>query len=370
MSLEKSFKEFYREKKVLITGHTGFKGSWLSIWLNELGAKVYGYSLQPPSDPSNFTICKLEEKLNHKIGDVRDYDQLIAYIQKIQPEIVFHLAAQPLVRYSYEVPKLTFDVNVLGTVNILEAIRLTPSINTAVLVTSDKCYENREQIWGYKENDPMGGDDPYSGSKGAAELVIRSYLRSFFTNRENFGAVSVRAGNVIGGGDWAKDRIVVDSIRALSEGKNVEVRNPMAIRPWLYVLEPLSGYLWLAARLNEAPQRFSGGWNFGPSDHSAKCVRDLVDAVICEWKSGKLIDLSEKNDQRLHEAGWLQLSCDKVHAMLPWSATLSFDEIVKMTVKWYRHYYDSRNANLYQFCVHQIREYAKQAGNRGQIWPS
>jgi CDP-glucose 4,6-dehydratase len=366
--MEKSFREFYKGKKVLVTGHTGFKGSWLSIWLNELGAHVLGYSLEPPTEPNNFNASHIQDRVEHVIGDVRNYGQLFEVFTAYKPEIVFHLAAQPLVRYSYEIPRETLETNIQGSVNLLESVRLTPSVTTVVMITSDKCYENREQVWGYKENDPMGGDDPYSASKGAIELVIRSYIRSFFSHREGFGAVSVRAGNVIGGGDWAKDRIVVDCIKSLSKNEKIIVRNPMAIRPWQHVLEPLGGYLWLGARLNEDPTRFSGGWNFGPSDSSAKCVSDLVKALIAEWKSGEWIDLSDKNDTRLHEAGWLRLSCDKVHSILPWSASLSFEENIAMTVKWYKYYYEHNQSNLYQFCVHQIREYTKLAEVRGQMW--
>jgi len=368
--MEKSFREFYKGKKVLVTGHTGFKGSWLSIWLIELGAEVLGYSLDPPTEPNNFTVSHIQDRMQHVIGDVRNYEQLLQVFATFNPEIVFHLAAQSLVRYSYEIPLLTFDTNVQGSVNVLEAARVTPSVSTLVMITSDKCYENREQVWGYKENDPMGGDDPYSASKGAAELVIRSYLRSYFAHRNGFGIVSVRAGNVIGGGDWAKDRIVVDSIKSLSKNEPIIVRNPMAIRPWQHVLEPLSGYLWIGARLQEDPKRFSGGWNFGPADSSAKCVSDLVKALIGEWHAGEWVDVSDKNDKRLHEAGWLRLSCDKAHFMLPWSATLSFEENVAMTVKWYRHYYEHSQSNLYQYCVHQIRDYTKLAESRGQVWVS
>lgn len=366
--METAFKGFYTDKRVLVTGDTGFKGSWMCIWLKELGASVLGYALEPPSDPSNFVISNLGTRIHHVHGDVRDFDRLQKVFTEFQPEIVFHMAAQALVRYSYEVPKLTIDTNVLGTTNILEAVRQTPSVELVSVITSDKCYENREQVWGYKENDPLGGDDPYSASKGAAEIVFRAYLKSFFHHREEFGAVSVRAGNVIGGGDWAKDRIVSDVVRALHEKASVEVRNPLAIRPWQHVLEPLSGYLWLAARLSEEPESFSGSWNFGPADSSAKCVRDLVSAIIKEWGSGEWEDVSTMNDRKLHEAGWLRLSCDKAHVMLPWSAILSFEENIKMTVKWYRYYYDYRDANLYQFCVHQIREYTKLAAQREQMW--
>ena len=366
--METAFKNYYRGKRVLVTGHTGFKGSWLAIWLNELGVQVTGYSLDAPSTPNNFEICNLQSRIRHVHGDVRHYDALVKVFIDFQPEIVFHLAAQALVRYSYEVPKLTVDTNVTGTLNILEAVRLTPSVNTLVVVTSDKCYENREQVWGYKENDPMGGDDPYSASKGAVEIIFRSYLKSFYSHRQGFGSVSVRAGNVIGGGDWAKDRIVADAARSLSKREKILVRNPTAIRPWQHVLEPLSGYLWLGARVNEDAAHLSGGWNFGPSDSAARSVSDLIKAIITEWKSGEWEDISQKNDKKLHEAGWLRLSCDKVHMLLPWSAVLTFEENVAMTIKWYKYYHDYPDANLYQFCVHQIRDYTKLAAERDQLW--
>jgi CDP-glucose 4,6-dehydratase len=260
------------------------------------------------------------------------------------------------------------ETNVLGTLNVLEVVRQCASVKSLVIVTSDKCYENREQVWGYKENDPLGGDDPYSGSKGAAEIVFRSYLKSFFRHHESLGAVSVRAGNVVGGGDWATDRIVPDTMRSLIKGDCINVRSPMAIRPWQHVLEPLSGYLWLAARVEEDPTMFSGPWNFGPLETSARCVRDLVEAIIGEWKSGTWADVSGKEDRKLHEAGWLRLSCDKAHVMLPWSAILSFDENIKMTVQWYRNYYASPTQILYQFTAHQIKEYTTLASERGQLW--
>jgi CDP-glucose 4,6-dehydratase len=366
--METAFKNHYAGKRVLVTGHTGFKGSWLCIWLTELGAEVLGYSLEPPSMPNNFNICRLDTKLHHILGDVRDLRMLTEVMQDFQPDIVFHLAAQALVRYSYEVPHETLETNVLGTVNLLEAVRATPSVHTVVVVTSDKCYENREQVWGYKENDPMGGDDPYSASKGAVEIVFRSWLKSFFVHRNGFGGVSARAGNVIGGGDWGRDRIVPDSINALHEGRTIEVRSPMAIRPWQHVLEPLSGYLWLGARLGEDVQRFSGGWNFGPADSSAKCVSDLVTAMVREWGAGQWLDVSDKNDKRLHEAGWLRLSCDKAHFMLPWSAVLSFEETIGLTVKWYKYFYEYADTNMYQYCVHQIREYTRLAQEKDQMW--
>lgn len=366
--MEEAFKGFYSGKRVLVTGHTGFKGGWLSIWLRELGAEVLGYSLDPPTQPSVLEVTDLGKKIKDVRGDILDFEHLSKVFDDFKPEIVFHLAAQPLVRLSYDIPRLTLETNVMGTVNVLECVRNCPSVTSLISITSDKCYQNREQVWGYKEDDPMGGDDPYSASKGAIELVFRGYLRSYFQHRNGFGAVTVRAGNVIGGGDWAKDRIVCDSVRALAAGKPIEVRNPYAIRPWQHVLEPLGGYLWLAARLNEDPHGFSGGWNFGPSDSSAKCVSDLVEAILKEWNSGEWIDISDKNDKKLHEAGWLRLSCDKVHMMLPWSASLSFEENIRMTVQWYKYYYEFKDANLYQYCAHQIREYTKLAASRGQLW--
>jgi CDP-glucose 4,6-dehydratase len=361
------FKNFYKDKRVLVTGHTGFKGAWLSIWLNELGAEVFGYSLDPPSQPNIYEICNLSGRMRETRADVSDFKTLKKFIQDIKPDAVFHLAAQSLVRFSYEVPKLTMETNVVGTLNILEAVREIDSIQSLVVVTSDKCYENHEQVWGYKENDPLGGEDPYSASKAAAEMVFRAYFKSFFRHRPRLGAVSVRAGNVIGGGDWAKDRIVPDTIRALSTNETVKVRNPMAIRPWQHVLEPLSGYLWLAARANENPGVFSGPWNFGPIDSSARSVRDLVEEILGKWKNGAGMEVINE-ERKLHEAGWLRLSCDKAHVVLPWAAILSFEENVAMTIDWYRNYFENPRQNLYQFSAHQIRSYAELAMDRGQVW--
>ena len=367
--MEHSFKKFFRDKRVLVTGHTGFKGAWLSIWLNELGAKVFGYSLDPPSQPNIYELCGLDSRIEKVHADVQNFDTIKKYISEVKPDVVFHLAAQALVRYSYEVPQLTMRTNVLGTLNILEAVKESDSVKSLVIVTSDKCYENHEQVWGYKESDPLGGEDPYSASKAAAEIIFRSYLKSFFRHKENLGAVSVRAGNVIGGGDWAKDRIVPDAIRSLSKGELIQIRNPMAMRPWQHVLEPLSGYLWLAARASDDPTGFSGAWNFGPNDNSAKCVRDLVEAIIGKWKSGGF-EVLQQEGQKLHEAGWLRLTCDKAHVMLPWSAVLTFDENIKITVDWYKKYNDSPDQNLYHYTVHQIQQYTELAHKRDQIWAS
>lgn len=289
LKMSAMFDEIYKNKRVLITGHTGFKGSWLAIWLKELGADVVGYSLDPPSEPNNFEATRLREKITHIHGDIRDLDRLMETFKKYQPEFVFHLAAQPLVRLSYNEPKMTFDTNIGGTVNVFEAVRKTPSVKVLVNITSDKCYENKEWVWGYRENDPMGGHDPYSASKGCAELVFSAYLKSFFsqnaaqksgdmtqlreqlgscpqisTSGPRLGAASARAGNVIGGGDWGTDRLVPDCIRALSRHQPIGIRSPKAVRPWQHVLEPLGGYLLLGAALWQDPQKYSGAWNFGP----------------------------------------------------------------------------------------------------------
>jgi len=357
------FGNIYNNKSVLIAGHTGFKGSWLAIWLKELGADVVGYSLAPPSEPSNFKATGLREKITHIHGDINDLDRLIETFREYQPEFVFHLAAQSLVRLSYNEPKLTFDTNVGGTVNVLEAARQNKSVKVIVNVTSDKCYENREWIWGYRENDPMGGHDPYSASKGCAELVFAAYLKSFFnqtSNRSRIGAASVRAGNVIGGGDWGKDRLVPDCIRALSVGQVIDIRNPHAVRPWHHVLEPLNGYLRLASLLWNHPEKYSGPWNFGPELSAHLTVSELVAELIRSWGSGSWRDISDPKAP--HEASLLKLCCDKAHAYLGWRSVLSMDECLQMVSEWYKEFYsDSDQANLYDTCVEQIQKYTEKA---------
>lgn len=285
------FDSFYKGKRVLVTGHTGFKGSWLSIWLNELGAKVVGVSLDPISKYDNYVLSGIGEKIEADLrADIRNGVCLKKIFREYQPEIVFHLAAQPLVRLSYEIPVETYEINVMGTINVLEAIRATDSVKVGVMITSDKCYENKEQIWSYRENDPMGGYDPYSSSKAATELAISSWRRSFFhpIQYDNHGKslASVRAGNVIGGGDWAKDRIIPDCIRALESGCDIEIRNPKAIRPWQHVLEPLGGYLLLAKKMWNEPTRYCGGWNFGPCAENITTVWNMAEEVI---KNGNYI---------------------------------------------------------------------------------
>lgn len=301
-------------KRILVTGDTGFKGSWLCLWLHLLGARVFGYALPPEREDDHFNLLDLGKIIEHETGDIRDWESVRKSFNRIQPEILFHLAAQPLVRYSYQEPKLTFDTNVAGSVNILEAARLSRSLKAVIYVTSDKCYRNNEWIWGYRENDALGGHDPYSASKAAAELIFSSYLDSFLKKRIEFGAASVRAGNVIGGGDWASDRIVPDAMRALKSDNPILLRNPDSTRPWQHVLEPLSGYMILAANLLFEPKKFSGAWNFGPRAESIRTVKELAEAVVKYWGSGRV--LVDRDMNAPHEAGLLHLNCDKANQLL------------------------------------------------------
>jgi CDP-glucose 4,6-dehydratase len=362
------FDNIYKNKAALITGHTGFKGSWLAIWLKELGADVIGYSLAPPSQPNNFEATKLQEKIIHIHGDIRDLDRLMETFKKYQPEFIFHLAAQPIVRLSYDEPKMTFDTNVGGTVNVFEAVRKTSSVKVLVNITSDKCYDNKEWVWGYRENDSLGGHDPYSASKGCAELVFSAYLKSFFSqnniHNRRIGAASARAGNVIGGGDWGRDRLVPDCIRALSLQQPIGIRNPVAIRPWQHVLEPLGGYLLLGANLSKDPMKYSGVWNFGPDDSSHLTVAEMADRLIKYWGDGSWNDLSAPN--ALHEAKLLKLNCDKAHTTLKWHSVLTINECLKMTAEWYKNFYDRRqDGDLYPCCVEQIHHYKEYVDRNG-----
>jgi CDP-glucose 4,6-dehydratase len=321
-------------KRILVTGHTGFKGAWLCVALNELGANITGYALPPDRADSHFNLLGLEKIIGHVEGDIRDYGRLQQVFSDFKPEIVFHLAAQALVLRSYDEPKLTFDTNVAGSVNVLEAVRNTPSVRALVYVTSDKCYLNREWERGYRENDELGGHDPYSASKAAAEIVFSAYWNSFFARRDSFGASSVRAGNVIGGGDWAPDRIVPDCIRSLRDRLPIRLRSPASTRPWQHVLEPLSGYLSLATRLYHDPGAFSGVWNFGPQSSDIRTVRDLAEKIIAQWGGGSVeIDQSAP---AFHEARLLHLNCDKAHQLLGWQPRWNFDRTVAETVRWYR----------------------------------
>jgi len=351
------FSNDFKNQTVFITGHTGFKGSWLCIWLKELGAHVVGYSLKPYTERDNFVVSGLKDKITHIIGDIRDYENLTKVFKKYQPEFVFHLAAQPIVRESYVSPKETYDINIGGTVNVLECCRLVDSVRVIVNVTSDKCYENKEWIWGYRENDPMGGYDPYSSSKGCSELVTAAYRKSFFNpddfNDHKKSLASARAGNVIGGGDWQKDRIIPDCIRALESNKSIKIRNPNATRPWQHVLEPLSGYLLLASRMYEEPQKFCDAWNFGPDYNSIIPVGEVADKVVAQWGSGSWIDLSTENGP--HEAKLLSLDIFKAKSRLKWFPVWDTEKAIEKTVDWYKEY---KKKDPYRICVDQIEEFA------------
>lgn len=352
------FNNFYRGKRVLVTGHTGFKGSWLSIWLHELGAEVVGVSLEPYSEKDNFVLSGIGNKIKADIrADIRDGKRMKEIFREYQPEIVFHLAAQPLVRLSYDIPVETYETNVMGTINIMEAIRVTDSVKVGVMITTDKCYENKEQIWGYRENEPMGGYDPYSSSKGAAEIAISSWRRSFF-NPDDYGKkhhvslASVRAGNVIGGGDWALDRIIPDCIRALEEGKAIDIRSPKAIRPWQHVLEPLSGYMLLAQRMWDEPTKYCEGWNFGPRSESIATVWDVATKLISSYGNGTLNDVSAPN--ALHEAKLLMLDISKAKFRLSWEPRMNIDQCMAMVADWYKRY---KAEDVYGICVEEIERY-------------
>jgi CDP-glucose 4,6-dehydratase len=352
--MEKVVKDnFFKNKKILITGDTGFKGSWLALWLSVLGAKVYGYALPADSEIAHFKLINLENDIVHTDGNLLDCKKLEKYFSDIQPEIVFHLAAQSLVRFSYDEPRLTFETNVIGSVNVLESVRKTNSVRSLIYVTSDKCYKNKEWIWGYRENDELGGHDPYSASKAAAEIVFSSYLDSFFSKNLNVGIASVRAGNVIGGGDWAADRIIPDCIRSLMNNKDIEIRNPNATRPWQHVLEPLSGYMLLAQLLFENPAKFSGSWNFGPDINSIKTVKELSEVIVKIFQKGSVI--LGKSDVNKHEAGLLHLNCDKSIHQIGWKPVWNFEQTVKMTIEWYQAYLNGTSprmlslSNIYQY---------------------
>jgi CDP-glucose 4,6-dehydratase len=347
--------DFLAGKRVLVTGHTGFKGSWLSAWLLKLGAEVTGYALPPLTSEDHFVRLGLEKRMRHVEGDLLDLPKLAATFRDARPEFVFHLAAQALVRRSYSEPKLTFDTNVTGGVNVLEAVRQAPEVRALVFVTSDKCYRNHEWVWGYRETDELGGDDPYSASKAAAELVFRSYAASFFASRENFAAATARAGNVIGGGDFAADRIVPDCIRALRGSQSIVIRSPEATRPWQHVLEPLSGYLALARALHSGGRKFEGGWNFGPTKASNRSVRELVGRVITGWGGGEL--KIERPANAPHESRLLHLNCDKADSELGWRPTWHFDEGVDETTRWYREAHNG--ADVWALTGGQIAAYEK-----------
>lgn len=354
----------YSGKRVLVTGHTGFKGSWLTHWLTRLGAEVAGYSLFVPPRPANFEVLDLHKHVANHVGDVRDHSSLAKLFLEFRPEIVFHLAAQAIVRTSYDEPRQTFETNLCGTVNVLEALRITPSAIAAVMITSDKCYENVEWEWGYRESDHLGGKDPYSASKACAEIAISAYTRSYLASAAK-NIASTRAGNVIGGGDWAVDRIVPDCIRAWAEQKPCLLRNPHATRPWQHVLEPLGGYLWLGAQLLLGDPRASGeAFNFGPQAHVTLSVADLVEKMAGQWPGASWE--CDASMEKKKEAGLLKLNCDKALSRLGWRPALSIEECVRLTAEWYLRYYGG--SDMRAQTNSQIDYYVQRATEQGIEW--
>jgi len=365
-----TLKKTFKELPVLVTGHTGFKGSWLSIWLNELGAKVIGYSQDPPTEPNNFKVSNLQKHMIDIRGDVRDLTSIIQTIEKHQPQVVFHLAAQAIVLESYKEPKETFDTNIGGTVNILEAIRKTQCVKSLVCITSDKCYENQDWVWGYRENDLLGGHDPYSASKAGAEISIQAYRRSFFPANGPVAIASARAGNVIGGGDWALHRLVPDCMRALMAGGPIHLRNPHHVRPWQHVFESLSGYLLLASKLLKADgHRFTGAWNFGPLQFQTIPTEALVKKILQLWEGGSYTTGSTQSEV---ETTLLQLNWDKAANHLNWRPVYTAEKALAATIEWYKAYHkeiiDSQPVNMYDTCVEQIRVYTEEASRLGLEW--
>ena len=351
------FGNVFKNKKILITGDTGFKGSWLAIWLKELGAEIYGYALPPKRPTDNFVTCGLEKKIVHIDGDIRDINKLKDLFSEVKPDIAFHLAAQPLVLESYENPHYTFETNILGTVNFFEAVRATSNVKAALNITSDKCYKNNEWEWGYRETDPMGGKDPYSSSKSCSELITFSYENSFFHSEDACAIASARAGNVIGGGDWAENRIIPDFFRSLKNEDDLIVRNPYSTRPWQHVLEPLSGYLLLASRLLTDGKKYSGGWNFGPSDQMYFTVAELIDQIVKTIGKGNLkYNLKESG---LHEAKMLKLDISKAVYNLNWRPVLDFQKLIEFTSNGYLDEFNGKR--LYEARVNQIKEHTKLA---------
>ena len=351
--------EFWSGKKVFLTGHTGFKGGWLSLWLQQLGAEVTGYALQPPTNPSLFEVANVAQGMTSIIGDIRDAEALNKAMRNAAPDIVIHMAAQPLVRYSYVNPVETYSTNVMGTVHLLEAVRQTPSVRAVVNVTSDKCYDNKEWVWGYRENEAMGGFDPYSNSKGCAELVTSAYRNSFF-NPEKYAnhrvaLASGRAGNVIGGGDWADDRLIPDILRAISDNKPVVIRSPHAIRPWQHVLEPLSGYLLLAEKLYTQGVAYAEGWNFGPADEDAKPVQWIVEQLKQQWGEGASWQLD--GGEHPHEAHYLKLDCSKAKMRLDWQPRWHLGHTLEMIVAWQQAWLAKKD--MRSFTLKQIEQYAQ-----------
>jgi len=346
---------FWEGKKVYLTGHTGFKGSWLSLWLQNMGALVKGYSLDVNTNPALFSQANVAEEMESEIGDIRNLEQLTKSMVSFSPDILIHMAAQPLVRLSYQEPVETYTTNVIGTVNVLEAARKCSNLKAIVSVTTDKCYENKEWEWGYRESEPMGGHDPYSSSKGCAELVTSAYRRSFFSAEQTASLASARAGNVIGGGDWAEDRLIPDILRAFEKSEPVVIRNPLSTRPWQHVLEPLSGYLVLAQELFINGDEFAEGWNFGPKDEECKPVSWILDRMVEIWGGNASWSLDKENNP--HEAGFLKLDCSKAASRLKWKPKWDLQFTLKSIVDWHQIY--SNGGDIKKQCLKEINTYSK-----------
>jgi CDP-glucose 4,6-dehydratase len=353
MAIGKVNPDFWKGKRVFITGHTGFKGSWLSLWLQQMGAEVKGFSLEPSTTPSLFEVAKVADHMQSEIGDIRDLTKLSQSIVSFNPDILLHLAAQPLVRYSYREPVETYSTNVMGTVNVLEASRQANNLKTIVIITTDKCYENREWEWGYRENEPMGGYDPYSNSKGCAELVVSAYRRSFFNSNDTAAVASARAGNVVGGGDWAEDRLIPDILRAFEKQQPVIIRNPLSIRPWQHVLEPLSGYLVLAQHLWQEGQTFAEGWNFGPKDDDCRPVQWILDRMVHFWGEGAHYEIDKS--QQPHEANFLKLDCSKAATRLKWHPQWRLEYTLEKIITWHSAWLQEKN--MKNCCLEEIKDY-------------
>ncbi|WP_447984334.1 CDP-glucose 4,6-dehydratase [Nitrospira sp. Nam74] len=368
--METLFSGVYSGKTVLVTGHTGFKGTWLVLWLQLLGARVIGYALAPHTEPSLFHLSNAQEGITHILGDTRDISKVREVCQTYRPDFVFHLAAQSLVRYSYEHPVETYETNVMGTIHLLEAIRATPSVRVCVNVTSDKCYENREWEYSYRENDSMGGYDPYSSSKGCAELITAAYRRSFFkvADSSSVRLASVRAGNVIGGGDWSRDRLIPDCMRSLAAKNAIIVRNPEAIRPWQYVLEPLSGYLWLGACLWNKPGTFEGSWNFGPHPAGNVTVREIVNQVVAMWGEGEWKHACQDQSPAPHEARTLTLDITKSSTFLGWEPVTSVAQAITETIGWYLEQHRNPALDVKAATLTRINHFVQAATAKNAVW--
>jgi CDP-glucose 4,6-dehydratase len=355
-------------KKILITGHTGFKGTWLTLWLKQMGANVSGISIDVPTNPSHFSALKIDKEICDIRADIREGERITALIQGLNPDFIFHMAAQPLVRRSYLDPLETWSVNTFGTLNVLESLRRLSKPCVAIFITSDKCYDNVEWVWGYRETDKLGGPDPYSASKGAAELAIRSYVKSYFPKNGGIRIGIGRAGNVIGGGDWAQDRIVPDCVRAWAKGEVVSLRNPSSTRPWQHVLEPLSGYLNLASELYQSESLHGEPFNFGPLAQQNHSVGDLVGAMSEHWDQVRWSDLSTHSNTSSYESGLLKLNCDKALHYLGWTAIWDFKKTVEETAVWYKKFYESNGASIFAVSIKQISRYHELAKEKGLKW--